>query len=160
MFQLVLSNKNKKEANQKGISRWISLSAGIILFFIAFLKGESFIAFLTFVISAFCGFAIDCIGIGILKLWKYPRQTFLTVEYFGIVVPAWGVFGMLINMPLNWIRVDMALAIILVTISLLTFYELPNIKIGSWKYSVPVWLVIFGWIPLTFVFRFLFLLLL
>jgi len=157
VFLLVLSNKNQEETDKKGMSRWISLTAGIVLFFIAFLKGELITAFLTFAIGALCGFVIDCIGVGILKLWKYPRQEFLKKEYFGIVVPAWGVFGMLINLPLNWIPMPDALSFTMITVSLLVFYELPNIRIGSWKYNVPTWIVISGWFPLILANRFLFL---
>lgn len=157
MFRLALSNKNKEEANKKGICRWVSLIVGITLFFIAFFKGELVTAFLTFVIGALSGFVIDCIGVGILKLWRYPRQEFLKIEYFGLVVPAWGVFGMLINLPLNWIPVPELLSFTVITVSLLVFYELPNIKIGSWKYRVPAWVVILCWIPLILAYRFLFL---
>jgi hypothetical protein len=34
------------------------------------------------------GFLIDIFGVKIISLWKYPRQRFLSAEYFGIVLPA------------------------------------------------------------------------
>ena len=138
--------------------RWPILALGIILFFTAFLKGQIINAIFIFAISAIIGFIMDYLGMAKLKLWKYTRQEFLKPSYFCIVVPAWGVFGMAINFFWNWIHLPEILVFIIITIGLFSFYEIPNLKTKSWEYYVPIWVVMFGWLPLIFIFRTLFLL--
>lgn len=115
------------------------------------------VAFLSFTIGALGGFAVDYLGIRVLKLWTYPRQKFLKKEYFMLVIPGWGVFGMMVNLPLSWIQVSNEIALPMLMLSLFVFCELPNIKIGTWKYNAPIWLIALCWIPLILAFRFLFL---
>jgi len=154
---LILSNKNQTKAGKRGKFRWIILSVGIVLFSIAFLRKETMVAFLSFTIGALGGFAVDYLGIRVLKLWTYPRQKFLKKEYFMLVIPGWGVFGMMVNLPLSWIQVSNEIALPMLMLSLFVFCELPNIKIGTWKYNAPIWLIALCWIPLILAFRFLFL---
>jgi len=155
---LALLNKNQTKAGERGGFRWIILSVAIALFSVAFLRGEKMVVFLSFTIGALGGFAVDYIGIKILKCWTYPRQEFLKKEYFALVIPGWGVFGMMVNLPLSWIPGSNAITILILLISLLAFCELPNIKIGCWKYTAPTWLIVLGWIPLVLCYRFIFLL--
>jgi len=156
--QLVLFNENQIKAIKKGRFRWIILSVGIVLFSIAFLRRETMFAFLSFTIGALGGFAIDYLGIKALKLWTYPRQKFLKKEYFMLVIPGWGVFGMMVNLPLSWIQSSNEIALPMLMLSLFAFCELPNIKIGTWKYNAPIWLIALCWIPLVVCYRLIFLL--
>lgn len=158
MSHLALFNENQIKAGRRGKFRWIILSVGIVLFSIAFFRREIMVAFLSFTIGALGGFAIDYLGIKALKLWTYPRQEFLKKEYFMLIIPGWGVFGMMVNLPLSWIQASNEIALPMLTLSLFAFCELPNIKIGCWKYNAPIWLIALCWIPLVICYRFIFLL--
>jgi hypothetical protein len=155
---LALLNKEQKKENKKGILRWPMFALGIILFFTAFLREEITSAIFIFTISAIIGFIIDCLGVAKLKLWRYTKQEFLKPSYFCIVVPAWGVFGMAINFFWNLIHLPEIIVFIVITTGLFSFCEVPNFKTKSWEYYVPIWIVMFGWFPLIFIFRILFLL--
>lgn len=139
--------------------RWIALLTAAIFIPISFLRGEMTIAILAFILGAISGFSLDCLGVRILKLWKYPRQEFLGGPYFGLVVPTWGFFGMSINLFWQWIQLPNLITFFVITTLLIGLYELPNIKSGSWQYFAPTWLIIAGWFPLIFVFRILFIML-
>jgi hypothetical protein len=135
--------------------RWVALGCAILLFSLAFFKSATWEAIIAFSVGAFCGFVLDLFGTGKYKLWYYPRQPFLEKQYFAIVVPAWGVFGLTINLLWNWLNSPW-LAFVVLTTGLLVFYELPNLKSGSWKYQSPPWLVAAGWFPLILYFRIVF----
>lgn len=156
---MVLSNKNReqKKENKKGTMRWLALLTVIILIPVAYLKGEVIDVALAFIIGAFGGFLIDYVGIMKLKLWKYPRQKFLNIEYFGIVVPSWGILGMTINLLWNWIYAPEILILLGITLALLILYEAPNLKSKSWEYYAPTWLIGTGWFPMILGFRTIFL---
>jgi len=160
VFQLALFNKNQKEANKRGMIRWTILALSVALFFIASLKGELNIAIITFILGAIVGFFIDCLGVAKLKLWKYTKQEFLKKEYFFIVVPAWGALGMAVNLIWNWIKIPELILFAVITLSLFSLHEIPNLKTKSWEYRIPMRLVIIGWIPLILAYRIIFLLLL
>ncbi len=141
--------------------RWITITLGPLLFFIAFRQGEFLSACLSCAIGIIGGFLIDLIVVQKLGFYSYPKQEFLTKDYFRIVLPAWGVFGMTINLPWNWL-VGTGIqfySCIMLTVALIVFYELLNFKSVSWKYYVPKWIVILGWMPMIIAFRTTFLLL-
>ena len=141
--------------------RWITITLGPLLFLIAYQQGEFLNAFVSCIVGIIGGFLIDLIGVQKLGFYSYPRQKFLTRDYFSIVSPAWGVFGMTINMPWNWL-VGTGIqfySYIILTAVLMVFYELLNFKSVSWRYYVPKWIVILGWIPMIIAFRTTFLLL-
>jgi len=151
---LVLSNGEKVIR-----FRWIAFLTAAIFIPISFLRGEITIAILAFILGAISGFSLDCLGVGVLKLWKYPRQEFLKKQYFGLVVPAWGAFGMSINLCWQWIQIPDPITFFISTIVFIGLYELPNLKSSSWEYFAPTWLIVAGWFPLIFVFRMLFMML-
>ena len=98
------------------------------------------------------GFIIDAIGIS-AGYYYFPRQPFLSWQYFAIVIPAWGVFGLLINCLWNWLgkeRFWKGMAVTLVP--LFAWYEGTNLLTQSWVYTVPFHFVALGWIPLTWTF--------
>ena len=98
------------------------------------------------------GFIIDNIGIR-AGYYYFPRQPFLSFEYFAIVVPCWGVFGLLINCLWNWLGKEKFIRGMAMTLfPLFTFYEGTNLLTNSWVYTAPSWAVITGWIPLVWIF--------
>lgn len=149
---VLLNHRKQKELEM----RWFILLWSIVLICLVFLRGEIIRAVLSFGIGVFVGFLVDCLGVGYLKQWRYPRQEFLKKEYFIIVVPAWGVFGATINLLWNWLGVTEIASFIIITVSLLLVHELPNFKTKSWEYHASMWLVCLGWFPLILVLRVLF----
>lgn len=98
------------------------------------------------------GFIIDAIGIN-AGYYYFPRQPFLSLEYFAIVIPAWGVFGLLINCLWNWLGKEKFWKGMAVTlIPLFVWYEGTNLLTNSWVYTVPFRFVVLGWIPLIWTF--------
>lgn len=98
------------------------------------------------------GFIIDCIGIG-AGYYYFPRQPFLSAEYFAIVIPCWGVFGLLLNTMWNLLGKDkfwQGMAVTLVP--LFAFYEGTNLLTQSWVYTTPFHAVALGWMPLVWTF--------
>jgi len=98
------------------------------------------------------GFIIDCIGIS-AGYYYFPRQPFLSIEYFAIVIPCWGVFGLLLNTMWNLLGKDkfwQGMAVTLVP--LFAFYEGTNLLTQSWVYTTPFYIVALGWIPLVWTF--------
>lgn len=112
---------------------------------------------ISFILGFLGGFLIDILGVKIMKLWKYPRQEFLTIKYFAIVLPAWGVFSVAINLVWGWLFKEFFIAVTTITLILFLIHELPNLKTDSWEYYTPTWLVVLGWPPLVIVFRFTYL---
>lgn len=142
--------------------RWFILGSGIALLLLAYKTGETIEAVIAFCVGALLGFLIDYIGMGKLNLWSYPRQPFLSKKFFFIVIPAWGVFGMTINLLWIWfghITVSWIVLFILITVGLLIFYEFSNLNSKSWEYRASSRLVISGWFPMVLFFRFAFLML-
>jgi hypothetical protein len=98
------------------------------------------------------GFIVDCVGIN-AGYYDFPRQAFMSFEYFTIVIPCWGLFGMLINCLWNWLGKEKFIRGMLVTyIPLFIWYEGTNLITGSWVYHAPLWSIIVGWMPLIIVF--------
>jgi hypothetical protein len=135
--------------------RWLIWMCGIVFLFIAYLRGAMIDVATAFILGSCAGFFIDWLGVKIMHLWRYPRQPFLGGKYFAIVVPAWGIFGVAVNFLWDWIGVSW-LAILSITTALFLLHELPNLKTRSWEYSVPMWLVGCGWVPLIIFFRLIF----
>ena len=139
-------------------TRWFYFPGGLLLLAFAYPRGEVKEAVLAFILGAAGGFALDYIGVAKLHLWQYPRQPFGSFKYFAITVSCWGIFNMAVN--LFWDRTGAFwLAFLVVTIVFLIVHEFPNTKMQSWTYSVPLWVVGVGWIPLILVFRGVFVLL-
>lgn len=97
------------------------------------------------------GLLIDVVGIG-AGYYYFPRQPFLSLEYFAIVIPCWGVFGLFINCMWQWIGQEQLIRGMIANIPLFMFYEGTNLLTGSWIYTVPFYVVALGWIPLIIVF--------
>lgn len=146
--------------------RWlIPLWFLLILPLIAFDLMEDHKIVLSFIVGAIGGFLLDVLG-HTLGLWNYPRQPFLSRDYFMLVIPAWGVFGSQINVSWNLLREylitfpDWTLSIvftsILLAVLLFCVYEIPNLYRKSWEYSVSLEIVAIGWIPLILYFRILY----
>ncbi len=104
-------------------SRYISLAIFIALFLIITFYSKSpwrqkaryyGIAFLEGMVG---GFLIDSIGIN-AGYYYFPRQPFLSLEYFAIVIPCWGVFGLFINCLWKWIGKEKFLNGMAVTVML------------------------------------------
>lgn len=139
-------------------SRWISLVAFIlVLTLIIIFKKGSLKKKLLDVGIVFCegmvgGLIIDSVLIN-AGLYNFPRQPIYSQNYWLVVLPCWGVFGVLINYTWNTIGKGRWLSGGIITMILVgSFYELSNLYTGSWIYTAPAWLVGIGWIPLTYVF--------
>jgi hypothetical protein len=139
----------------KGVMRWFALICGLLFFTTAYFQGEIKEAIVAFSIGMLCGFSIDLIGVKKFHFWNYPRQPFWGKKYFAIVVPAWGVFGLTINLFWDWLNIPW-LSFVVLTIGLFGLYELPNLKTNSWKYNTPVWLIGIGWWAQILYFRIIF----
>jgi len=98
------------------------------------------------------GFIIDSIGIN-AGYYYFPRQPFLSLEYFAIVLPCWGVFGMLVNYTWNKLGQEKFVQGLAITTPLLfLFYEATNLITNSWVYTTPTWAIMLGWTPLVLTF--------
>jgi len=157
-----LNFSNNIEANKGQKKRAILglpiLGLGLTLLILALTRGEIKEATLSFVIGAFSGFLLDCLGVAKLKLWIYTKQEFRSKSYFGVVIPAWGIFGMAINLIWNWVYISEIAAFFAITLGLFTLHEIPNLKTKSWKYSVSMRVVIPGWFLLILGLRAVFIL--
>lgn len=155
---VLLKNIEEKSRQEKrAILRWPVFALGVTLFIFALTRGEIKEVLLSFVIGVSGGFVLDCIGVATLKLWIYTKQEFLSKSYFGVVIPAWGILGMAINLIWNWVHVSEIGIFSFITLGLFILHEIPNLKTESWKYSVPMWMVIPGWLPLVLGVRIIFL---
>jgi hypothetical protein len=140
--------------------RWLIPIWIVTIFFLKNLIDPIVIIY-PFLVGMFGGFLLDIIGHR-LNLWQYPRQPFLSRDYFLLVIPAWGVFGSQINVIWNlarkyfitceWVQA-VTLTTFIVHFPLYSLYELPNLYRKSWKYSVSMCRVILGWVPLILYFR-------
>lgn len=98
------------------------------------------------------GFIIDSIGVN-AGYYYFPRQPFLSFEYFAIVLPCWGVFGMAIQYCWNKLGNEKFIRGLLITTPLLfAFYEGSNLITHSWVYTTPSWAILLGWTPLVLTF--------
>ena len=134
--------------------RWLMLVLGILVVIPAIAKGESQNVIIAFVIGMlYAVIIIDPLGVKVFRFWKYAGTT---KTYIFATVPCWGIFGILINIPWDWMHNHQWLAFSVITISLFLLMEMPNLRTKSWEYSVPLWLVAIGWIPLILSYRFLY----
>jgi hypothetical protein len=140
--------------------RWLIPIWIVTIFFLKNLIDPIVIIY-PFLVGMLGGFLLDIIGHR-LNLWQYPRQPFLSRDYFLLVIPAWGVFGSQINVIWNLARKyfitcewpqAVTLTTFIVHFPLYSLYELPNLYRKSWKYSISMRGVIVGWIPLILYFR-------
>ena len=136
--------------------RWFGLACFLILLFMAWRKGELRNYAIALIAGCVVGFVIDYVGIS-LRLWEFPRQPFLSWQYFAIVVPCWGVFGATINMVNDWHMRKGWVSIFILAVAVMAVYEIPNILTESWGYTVSTTLIILGWFPMIVLFRLSFL---
>jgi len=98
------------------------------------------------------GLIIDSIGIN-AGYYYFPRQPLYSLSYFAIVLPCWGVFGMLTNYLWTRVGKEKFMKGLIATLPFLfAFYEGSNIITGSWVYTVPFYWVALGWMPLVMTF--------
>lgn len=136
--------------------RWIMVALAIIALFVAWRRGQLRSAVLAFFVGMVWGIVLDLIlGQFLLGLWHYGDNTTPSLFYYGIIVPCWGAFGMFINVMWDWIE-DWRIALVVLIVSLFLLLEVPNLTTHSWTYSVPLWFVAIGWIPLVATHRFLY----
>ena len=139
-------------------SRWVALIVFSILvgFIVAYDKDtwRQKVRYygMTFLEGMVGGFIIDIIGVN-AGYYYFPRQPFLSWQYFAIVIPCWGVFGLFINCLWRWLGKEQFIRGMAVTLfPLLLYYEGANLLTNSWVYTVPFHIVAIGWIPLIIVF--------
>lgn len=139
-------------------SRWLALIAFVIAVVFVSIKDKDTVANkikkygTMFIEGMVGGFIIDLVFIS-CGYYDFPRQPFLSWRYFAIVVPCWGVFGMLVNILWTYLGKEKFIRGVLATvIPLFAFYEGTNLALGSWVYTVPLTQVAIGWIPLSVVF--------
>jgi len=140
--------------------RWLTIALGPTLFLFACWRGEFLNACLSCAVGVIYGFFIDIVGGKLLNFYRYPRIEFLSKDYFKLLPPAWGLFGMMVNLPWNWFAGEGIQLYFLApfTVLFITLYELPNYKAVSWQYNIAKWVVILGWIFMMIIFRITFLL--
>lgn len=137
--------------------RWFVLIGGITLFILGLFRGELWEVGISFIVGLAGGLLTDIVGVGKFKLWHYPRQPFPGRHYFLITLPAWGVFGVAVNLTWNWMgSVSLLISSAAITTGLFLFHEVPNLKTKSWVYRAPSWIIVLGWLPLILFFRVLY----
>lgn len=137
--------------------RWIGLVVFIILLIIAWRRKDLKNYAFSLILGGLAGYVLDCIFVT-LGLWEYPRQSFMSIEYFALVVTGWSIFGAAINMINDWYMKRNWLSLIIIAVVFVTGYEVINIWTESWIYYTSWLLVILGWIPLILYFRSVYLL--
>lgn len=140
-------------------SRWLALVVFLILIGIIFFRDKKRTLRVKvkyygtmFVEGMVGGLIIDSIGVN-AGFYSFPRQPLYSLDYFTIVIPCWGVFGLLLNCLWDWFGKERFLQSMAVSIlPLFVFYEGSNLITGSWIYTVPFHIVVLGWIPLGWTF--------
>lgn len=139
-------------------SRWLALGVLLLLVFFIVLydreewKQKARNYGMMFIEGMVGGFIIDVIGIN-AGYYYFPRQPFLSVGYFAIVIPCWGVFGLLVNCLWQWVGKERFIRGMMATmLPLFAFYEGTNLLTGSWIYTTSFYVVAPGWIPLVWTF--------
>lgn len=139
-------------------ARWLALGVFLILLALIVFHGkESWKQKLnhygmTFLEGMVGGLIIDSIGVNV-GYYYFPRQPLYSLEYWAIVIPCWGVFGLFLNCLWEWIGKERVIRGAVVTLPILfSFYEGTNLWTGSWVYTAPFYVVVLGWIPLGYVF--------
>ncbi len=139
------------------LSRYIALAVfAAMVFIIARTEGswrQKFAKYgVAFVEGMVGGLIIDSIGVN-AGYYYFPRQPLYSLSYFGIVIPCWGVFGLLTNYLWSTLGNERFLKGMMFTLpSLFVFYEASNLVTGSWVYTVSFHWVILGWMPLVLTF--------
>lgn len=140
-------------------SRWLALATLLlVILFISFrdkkrtIRGKLTYYGTMFVEGMVGGLIIDSIGVN-AGYYTFPRQPLYSLSYFTIVIPCWGVFGLLLNCLWEWFGKERFLQSMAVSIlPLFVFYEGSNLITGSWIYTVPFHVVALGWMPLGWTF--------
>ena len=132
--------------------RWFGLACFIVLVILAWRKHSLKHYGLAILLGAIVGFLLDCGGVT-SGLWNYPRQPFMSLNYWLIVVPCWGVFGATINMVNDWYMRSNWKSYVILTLLIMGLYEIPNLATVSWHYTVSALMITVGWFPLVLAFR-------
>ena len=138
-------------------ARWLALSVFLILLILIIRDKGSWKQKLnsygmTFVEGMVGGLIIDSIGVN-AGYYYFPRQPLYSLNYWAIVIPCWGVFGLFLNYLWQRLGEEGVLRGAVVTLPILfVFYEGSNLITGSWVYTAPFYSVVLGWIPLGYVF--------
>jgi len=136
-------------------SRYIALVIFAVLLFVIYNektpvkdKVKYIIPFLEGMIG---GLVVDSIGVN-AGYYYFPRQPLYSMNYFLLVIPCWGLFGLLVNYLWKWVGRDKIWRSIMVTtLPLFAFYEGSNLITHSWVYTVNFYWVVLGWMPLVLV---------
>lgn len=140
-------------------SRWLALMVFVVLLSIILyrdnemtLKNKFRYYGVMFLEGMVGGIIIDGIGVN-AGYYFFPRQPLYSLNYFLVVVPCWGVFGMLLNCLWDWFGKDKFIRSMAVSVlPLFIFYEGANIITQSWIYMTPFYVVAVGWLPLGWTF--------
>lgn len=139
-------------------SRWLSLIAFVIIVALVTIWDKSSVKYkiqrygMMFSEGMVGGFIVDIVGIN-AGYYYFPRQPFMSLDYWIIVIPCWGVFGLFLNYLWRVVAKDRFIKGTLFTLpTLIAWYEGTNLYTHSWVYTVPFYWVVLGWIPLTYVF--------
>ncbi|KKN79342.1 hypothetical protein LCGC14_0341240 [marine sediment metagenome] len=139
-------------------SRWIALGILVtLLCLIMFVERGNWrrklsVHSMVFLEGMVGGLIIDSIGVN-AGLYYFPRQPIYSLSYFLIVIPCWGVFGLLLNCLWAWVGKERFIKGMAVTLfPLFALYEGSNLLTNSWVYTTSLHVVVLGWTPLIVVF--------
>ncbi len=139
-------------------SRWLALVIFVVLLAIISLRDKESWKYkishygMFFLEGMVGGLIIDSIGVN-AGYYYFPRQPLYSIEYWAIVIPAWGVFGLALNYLWRVVGKDKFIRGTMITLPILfAWYEGTNLLTHSWVYTVPFHVVVLGWIPLIYVF--------
>lgn len=138
-------------------ARWLALGVFLILLILITHDKGSWKQKLnsygmTFLEGMVGGLIIDSIGVN-SGYYYFPRQPLYSLNYWIIVIPCWGVFGLFLNYLWQRLGKEKVFRGAMVTLPILFgFYEGSNLITGSWIYTAPFYVVVLGWIPLGYVF--------
>lgn len=131
-------------------TRWFWIPASLATIGIALTQGQWVEILIAFGLGFLGGCMIEVVGMKILHLWRYPRQS---KRYLPVIGIAWGFLGVMVNLLWDWMGTPSSITFIILTLGLLLIWEAPNLITKSWQYHAPTWLVILGWFPLVAAFR-------
>jgi len=137
-------------------ARWITLTVFLVWLGFVLLKEKTPIRekikyIIPFVEGMVGGLIIDSIGVN-AGFYHFSRQPLYSMSYFVIVIPCWGVFGLMVNYMWKYIGKEKFLRGTALTIPLFMFYEGYNLFTNSWIYTTPIHFVALGWFPLIWTF--------
>ena len=130
--------------------RWIALAAFIVLLILS--RRDLRHLGIVFIEGMVGGLIIDAVGVN-LGYYAFPRQPLYSLSYFAIVMPCWGVFGVLIDYFWKKLGKEKFLRASAIIVPLLfASYEGLNLLTGSWVYHLPWYVIAPCWLPLIYTF--------